>query len=105
MVAGDAFITTAGESAYASAVQKPELHGPPKYFTHDWGAAEASVTKLAALEPELAVTGHGRAMQGAAMRAALHRLATDYARLAVPETGRFVDHPRRAGDGSAYEPR
>jgi glyoxylase-like metal-dependent hydrolase (beta-lactamase superfamily II) len=102
LVAGDAVITTAGESAYASAVQSPELHGPPKYFTHDWQAAEASVARLAALEPERVVPGHGRAMEGEAMRAALHRLAREFRKFAVPEHGRFVDAPRRAEDGSAY---
>ena len=28
LIAGDAFITVAGESAYATAVQEPEIHGP-----------------------------------------------------------------------------
>lgn len=102
LIAGDAFVTTAQESAYAAVTQEPELHGPPRYFTHDWQAARESVRRLAALEPELAVTGHGRAMQGAAMREALHRLARDFDRLAVPDHGRFVDAPQRAEDGSAY---
>jgi glyoxylase-like metal-dependent hydrolase (beta-lactamase superfamily II) len=31
LIAGDAFITTAQESAYAVFAQKPELHGPPMY--------------------------------------------------------------------------
>jgi hypothetical protein len=33
IIAGDAFMTTDQESAYAVAVQKPAMHGPPKYFT------------------------------------------------------------------------
>lgn len=53
-------------------------------------------------EPELVVTGHGRAMHSAAMRQALQTLARDSDRLAVPEHGRFVDAPQRAEDGSAY---
>ena len=104
LVAGDAFITTAGESAYASATQAPELHGPPKYFTHDWQAAERSVQALSALEPEVAVTGHGRAMHGPAMREALHDLARRFRDVAVPQDGRYVGHPQRAEDGSAYKP-
>jgi glyoxylase-like metal-dependent hydrolase (beta-lactamase superfamily II) len=104
IVAGDAFITTRQESAYAVTVQKPEMHGPPKYFTIDWEASRASVQRLAALEPEIAVTGHGPAMRGAEMRAALHALARDFDRLAVPEKGRYVDEPARAEDGSAYRP-
>ena len=102
LIAADAFVTTAQESAYAAVTQEPELHGPPKYFTHDWQAARASVERLASLKPELVVTGHGRAMRGAAMREALHTLARDFDRLAVPEHGRFVDAPQRAEDGSAY---
>ena len=90
LIAADAFITTAQESAYAVAVQKPEMHGPPMYFTPDWIAAKRSVEKLAALEPELVVTGHGPAMQGAEMRAALHTLARDFDQVAVPEHGKYV---------------
>ena len=104
LIVGDAFITVAGESAYATATQAPEIHGPPKYFTHDWQAAATSVAALAALEPELAITGHGRAMHGPAMRDAVHRLADDFEALAVPPEGRFVTDPQRAEDGSAYKP-
>ena len=60
------------------------------YFTPDWESARASVEKLASLEPELAVTGHGRAMQGEEMRLALHALARDFNEVAVPEHGRYV---------------
>jgi glyoxylase-like metal-dependent hydrolase (beta-lactamase superfamily II) len=104
LIAGDAFITVAGESAYATATQAPEIHGPPKYFTHDWQAADRSVTRLAALEPEMVVTGHGRALHGATMREALHALARDFRTLAVPANGRYVEDPQRAEDGSAYKP-
>lgn len=104
LLAGDAFITTAQESAYAVATQAPELHGPPKYFTQDWVTARATVERLAALEPELVVTGHGRAMQGPAMREALHALARDFDRVAVPEKGMRVEEPARVEDGSAYPP-
>ena len=104
LIVGDAFITVAGESAYATAVQAPEIHGPPKYFTHDWQAAERSVASLAALEPETAVTGHGRAMHGQAMRDALRTLSQRFEQVAVPEEGRYVGEPQRADDGSAYKP-
>ncbi|MGV3723008.1 MAG: MBL fold metallo-hydrolase [Actinomycetota bacterium] len=90
IIAGDAFITTRQESAYAVLTQEPEIHGPPMYFTPDWDAARASVMRLASLEPEIVVTGHGRPMRGAAMREALHTLARDFDQIAVPERGRYV---------------
>ena len=102
LIAGDAFITTNQESAYAVAIQSPEMHGPPKYFTPDWPAARTSVEKLAALNPELVVTGHGRAMHGPEMLGALRALARDFDRIAVPPGGRYVTEPARAEDGSAY---
>ncbi len=102
LIAGDAFITTAQESAYAAATQAPELHGPPMYFTHDWQAARDSVRRLAALRPELAVTGHGRAVHGQALRDGLDALAERFDTVAVPRDGAYVRHPARAADGSAY---
>lgn len=93
LIAADAFITTDQESAYAVALQKPEMHGPPMYFTPDWPHARESVQKLAALEPELVITGHGPAMHGAEMRAALHTLARDFDQVAVPDHGKYVGHP------------
>jgi glyoxylase-like metal-dependent hydrolase (beta-lactamase superfamily II) len=102
LIAGDAFITTAQESAYAVATQEPELHGPPMYFTPDWQKAAESVRVLAALEPETVVTGHGHALRGPAMRASLHRLAAEFERVAVPAQGRYVNHPASVEDGSAY---
>jgi glyoxylase-like metal-dependent hydrolase (beta-lactamase superfamily II) len=104
LVVGDAFITTAQESAYAAATQRPEMHGPPMYFTPDWASAKTSVERLAALEPEIAVTGHGRAMRGAEMRAALHALARDFDRVAVPDHGKYVLHPATEESGTAYVP-
>ena len=45
-------------SAMAVALQFPEIHGPPMYYTPDWQASRISVQKLAALEPEVVVTAH-----------------------------------------------
>ncbi|TWA80235.1 glyoxylase-like metal-dependent hydrolase (beta-lactamase superfamily II) [Azospirillum brasilense] len=104
LIAGDAFITTRQESAYAVAMQDPEMHGPPMYYTTDWQKAGDSVVVLAGLEPDRVVTGHGPAMRGGGMRAALHELARDFDRIAVPDHGTYVDAPARAEDGSAYRP-
>ena len=90
LVAGDAFITTRQESAYAAVTQAPEMHGRPMYFTPDWVSARASVQSLAALAPDVVVTGHGQAMQGREMRAALQELAQRFDDVAVPQTGRYA---------------
>lgn len=102
LIAGDAFITTDQESVYAVAVQKEELHGPPMFYTQNWDQAEASVKRLAELNIETAVTGHGHAMHGEPLRAALRTLADRFREIAVPQHGKYVDHPTDAQSGSAY---
>ncbi len=102
LIAGDAVITTRQESAYAVMTQTPEMHGPPAYFTQDWTSAARSVRTLAALEPELLVTGHGHTMKGEEMRVALRTLARDFSMLALPRDGVYVSRPATACDGSAY---
>lgn len=91
LISGDAVITTRQESAYAVAMQSPEMHGPPQYFTPDWHAAHMSVRRLAALEPETIVAGHGRAFEGEAMRRALRELADRFQTVAVPKHGKYVN--------------
>jgi glyoxylase-like metal-dependent hydrolase (beta-lactamase superfamily II) len=90
LIVGDAFVTTAQESVYAAITQEAEMHGPPMYFTPDWRAARESVRTLAALEPELVVTGHGRPMRGPHMRTALRQLAREFDDIAVPKHGRYA---------------
>ncbi len=105
LIAGDAFITTRQESAYAVLTQKPEIHGPPMYYTPDWPKSRQSVVELAALEPELVVTGHGPAIRGPAMRDALAELAANFNEIAIPEQGRYVNSPAQADEhGVTYVP-
>ena len=86
LLVGDAFCTTKPESFFEAALaQHVELHGPPAYFTSDWDAAKASVRKLAALEPRVVAPGHGKPLTGADVATALHRLADDFERIAVPD--------------------
>jgi glyoxylase-like metal-dependent hydrolase (beta-lactamase superfamily II) len=92
LIAGDAFVTTRQESVYAVAKQNPEVHGPPQYYTPDWDRARDSVRRLADLDPQLVVTGHGPAMEGEEMLNALHDLADNFDTIAVPEEGRYVTH-------------
>lgn len=93
LIAGDAVVTVKQESLTAVAAQRPELHGPPAYFTQDWNAAGASARTLAALEPEVLATGHGVVLRGAPMRQALHVLAADFQRSEVPAYGRYAHQP------------
>ncbi|MCU1226324.1 MAG: metallo-beta-lactamase family protein [Edaphobacter sp.] len=87
LIVGDAFCTTKPESFFEAALtQKPELHGPPAYFTSDWAAARASVQRLAALNPLTVAPGHGKPLGGSEVPARLRQLASDFDRIAVPES-------------------
>lgn len=93
LVAGDAVVTTRQESALSVLLNRPELHGPPAYFTPDWDRARASVSTLAALEPEVLVTGHGPTLSGPLMRRALHRLDEGFEAVAMPKGTRYAPDP------------
>jgi len=95
LIAGDAFCTTKPESAYASITQKPELHGPPAYFTTDWVAARRSVQHLALLRPNFVAPGHGRPTSDESAARALEVLADRFEEIAVPARGRYVSRPLR----------
>jgi glyoxylase-like metal-dependent hydrolase (beta-lactamase superfamily II) len=97
LIAGDAFVTTKQESLIAAVTQRRELHGPPMYYTMDWAAARRSVEVLAALDPEIAATGHGVPLRGPSMRAGLGELSRRFGDLAVPRRGRYVHRPALAG--------
>lgn len=90
LIAGDAFVTVKQESLYKVFTQEQEISGPPKYFTTDWQAAGESVRKLQSLHPNLAITGHGKPMNGEELSRELGRLAEDFEKIAIPEEGRFV---------------
>lgn len=83
LLAGDAFVTVKQESLYKVITQEQELHGPPAYFTTDWESARESITKLAALTPSVAVTGHGIPMSGEELTRGLDALLAEYA---APQT-------------------
>jgi len=96
VIVGDAFCTTKQESFFAVATQRPELHGPPAYFTTDWDAARESVRRLAALAPAFIAPGHGQPMAGPETTRALTELAARFDEVAKPEQGRYVEKPKRA---------
>lgn len=90
LIAGDAFVTVKQESLYKVINQEQEISGPPKYFTTDWDEAEKSVKKLAALNPSLAITGHGEPMFDETLKGNLTLLTKKFQEIAVPKQGRFV---------------
>jgi glyoxylase-like metal-dependent hydrolase (beta-lactamase superfamily II) len=93
LIAGDAFVTTKAESAMYALSSMKHLSGPPKYFTCNWASAELSVIKLAALDPEVAATGHGKTMRGEELRGALKKLSTHFKAVALPAEGRYLSEP------------
>jgi glyoxylase-like metal-dependent hydrolase (beta-lactamase superfamily II) len=98
LIAGDAFVTTKQESATAVLTQRPEVHGPPAYYTPDWESARRSVERLAELRPLRVATGHGLPLEGEQMLADLQELARNFERLAVPSRGRYVGWPAEADE-------
>ena len=98
LLVGDAFCTTPAESFFAANFTQPaELHGPPSYFTSDWEQAKVSVRKLAALEPRTVAPGHGKPLAGEDVAASLHKLASGFERIAVPDNVKQGDEPVTKG--------
>ena len=93
LIVGDAFCTTKQESFLAVATQRPELHGPPSYYTTDWDSARESVQRLAQLAPVAIAPGHGQPLHSEDVPHRLEILARDFDRVARPERGRYVEHP------------
>jgi glyoxylase-like metal-dependent hydrolase (beta-lactamase superfamily II) len=96
LIVGDAFCTTKQESFFAAVVtQRPELHGPPAYFTTDWEAARDSVQRLASLQPAFIAPGHGQPMAGDDTLRSLVELAERFDHVARPDHGRYIQNPTR----------
>lgn len=91
LIAGDAFVTVKQESLYSVLTQEQEISGPPRYLTTDWDSARTSVQKLEALQPDVAITGHGIPMAAAVLRESLAKLVNDFDEIAVPDHGKYVD--------------
>jgi len=98
LIAGDAVTTTKQESATSVLTQKPEVHGPPAYFTCDWNAARDSVRRIAELTPLLLATGHGIPLFSQEMQGQLQLLAAEFDERARPKHGRYVAEPAVANE-------
>ncbi|WP_059044482.1 MBL fold metallo-hydrolase [Paenibacillus rubinfantis] len=92
LMAADAFVTVRQDSLYKVLTQEMEISGPPRYLTTDWTAARESVRKLAALQPTVAVTGHGRPVSGQVLSEGLQKLVDEFDRIAIPDYGKYVKH-------------
>lgn len=90
LIAGDAFVTTKQESLIAVATQRPEVHGPPSYFTMDWDAAALSVARLAGLQPIVVACGHGLPMAGPEVESTLEYLSEHFDDVARPANSRYA---------------
>ena len=90
LIVGDAFVNVKQEYLYKVFTQEQEISGPPRYLTPDWDAAYESVKKLVALEPSVAVTGHGLPMEGDRLTNGLEKLVNDFYTIAVPKRGKYV---------------
>src|SRR5581483_4219232 len=100
LLVGDAFCTTKQDSLSPMAMQRPELHGPPAYYTSDWDSAKDSVAILAKLKPQCVAPGHGSPMRGLDVAPALDDLARDFDTVARPRNERHaaeVQYPVRPG--------
>ena len=93
LIAGDAFVTTRQESVLSVLSQRMEVNGPPAYYTPDWISARDSVEQIAALEPEVAATGHGVPVSGAELREGLAELVENWEEAALPRRGRYLRQP------------
>nr|WP_106778984.1 MBL fold metallo-hydrolase [Lysinibacillus timonensis] len=91
LIVGDAFVTVRQDSLFKVLVQEKEITGPPRYFTTDWDLARESVTKLAYLNPSVAITGHGLVMSGEELKENLENLAKNFDEIAKPAYGRYLN--------------
>jgi glyoxylase-like metal-dependent hydrolase (beta-lactamase superfamily II) len=92
LISADAFVTVRQDSLYRVLIQKEEVCGPPVYLTTDWDNAYRSVQRLAALHPQIVISGHGTAMQGEELNEGLADLVTNWNEVAVPSHGKWVMH-------------
>ena len=91
LIAADAFSTLKQESLLSVITQKENISGPPKYLTTDWDLAKKSIEKLLELKPNIAITGHGKPMEGESLIKHLKYLLQNFEKIAKPNNGKFVD--------------
>ena len=90
LLAGDALTTINLDSLVKMVRGRPEIAPPPPPITCDWGAARASVERLAALAPLALGCGHGVPLTGPSLAGDLRRFADTFT---PPAHGRYVHSP------------
>ncbi|WP_155592248.1 MBL fold metallo-hydrolase [Lysinibacillus cavernae] len=90
LIVGDAFVTVKQESLYKVFTQTKEISGPPRYLTTNWLAARESIEKLEALNPLIAITGHGLPMKGEELTSNLKKLVDNFEQIAQPKHGKYL---------------
>lgn len=90
LIAGDALTTLSLNSAVGNLLKKKVIQGPPEATTTDWPAAEATVRRLAQLNPSVLACGHGSPFQADENTAV--QLRTFAALYSPPKRGRYVNH-------------
>lgn len=91
LIAGDAFVTVRQDALFNVLIQQKEINGPPRYLTTDWQQAWDSVKKLEALNPQIAVTGHGLPISGDELTTDLAKLVLHFSEMAIPEYGKYLN--------------
>jgi len=100
LLAGDAVTTMDLDSFTGTLLKRRRICRPPVPATMDWVQARRSVERLASLRPRVLAAGHGAPILDAADE--LAHLAENFP---VPERGRYVREPVRAGEtGVTYLP-
>ena len=84
LIASDAFCTLKQESLMSVITQQEDISGPPKYLTTNWKLAEESIRKIIALNPKLAIPGHGKPMEGESLTKHLQYLIDNFKEVAKP---------------------
>lgn len=90
LLAADALVTVNQNELLPLLIQKPVFFCPPPYLTTDWQQARRSVEQLAALEPSIVASGHGRPINRHDTALELQAFA---GRFTPPEHGRYVSQP------------
>lgn len=104
LITGDAFVATSKLTSQEILNDQAHLFGPPANYTQNWPVASRSIKRLADLEPQRIITGHGKPIEGPRAAELLHHLAERFDREIVPPDGVYVRMPLSPEDGSAYYP-